>query len=158
MSGFYTEANYENSIIELFRDMGYRYVYAPDIDRDFYSPLYETELIEALYRLNSNLPEDAIKEAMFKLKHYENGELVLNFTPKLAKWLFDEGKATFRLLSTCDVTYVNNTGKDTYGADAAVVDKVEIDGKVVSTENKITGELAEAVRDGKVDKITVYFK
>ena len=32
MSGFYTEANYENSIIELFRDMGYRYVYAPDID------------------------------------------------------------------------------------------------------------------------------
>lgn len=43
-------------------------------------------------------------------------------------------------------------------ADAAVVDKVEIDGKVVSTENKITGELAEAVRDGKVDKITVYFK
>ena len=38
--------------------------------------LYETELIEALYRLNSNLPEDAIKEAMFKLKHYENGELV----------------------------------------------------------------------------------
>lgn len=48
MSGFYTEANYENSIIELFRDMGYRYVYAPDIDRDFYSPLYETELIEAL--------------------------------------------------------------------------------------------------------------
>lgn len=76
MSGFYTEANYENSIIELFRDMGYRYVYAPDIDRDFYSPLYETELIEALYRLNSNLPEDAIKEAMFKLKHYENGELV----------------------------------------------------------------------------------
>ena len=69
----------------------------------------------------------------------ENGELVLNFTPKLAKWLFDEGKATFRLLSTCDVTYVNNTGKDTYGADAAVVDKVEIDGKVVSTENKITG-------------------
>lgn len=93
-----------------------------------------------------------------KVFTYENGELVLNFTPKLAKWLFDEGKATFRLLSTCDVTYVNNTGKDTYGADAAVVDKVEIDGKVVSTENKITGELAEAVRDGKVDKITVYFK
>ena len=57
MPAFYTEANYENSIIELFQDMGYRYVYAPDIDRDFYSPLYEPELIEALYRLNSNLPK-----------------------------------------------------------------------------------------------------
>ena len=76
MPAFYTEANYENSIIELFQDMGYRYVYAPDIDRDFYSPLYEPELIEALYRLNSNLPKEAIKEALFKLKHYENGELV----------------------------------------------------------------------------------
>ena len=61
MSGFYTEANYENSIIELFRDMGYRYVYAPDIDRDFYSPLYETELIEALYRLNSNFRKTQLK-------------------------------------------------------------------------------------------------
>ncbi|WP_337366401.1 type I restriction endonuclease subunit R [Phascolarctobacterium sp.] len=76
MNSIYTEANYENSIIELFRDMGYRYVYAPNIDRDFYSPLYETELIDALYRLNRGLPEDAIKEALFKLKNYENGELV----------------------------------------------------------------------------------
>ena len=41
MSGFYTEADYENSIIELFQNMGYRYVYAPDLERDFRSPLYE---------------------------------------------------------------------------------------------------------------------
>ena len=44
MSGFYTEADYENSIIELFQNMGYRYVYAPDLERDFRSPLYEEEL------------------------------------------------------------------------------------------------------------------
>ena len=36
--------------------------------------------------------------------------------------------------------------------------KVEINGAVVSTENKIVGEMAEAVRDGKIDKITVYFE
>ena len=28
MSDFYTEADYENSVIELFQNMGYRYVYA----------------------------------------------------------------------------------------------------------------------------------
>ena len=39
MSGFYTEADYENSIIELFQSMGYRYVYGPDVERDFYSPI-----------------------------------------------------------------------------------------------------------------------
>jgi len=44
MLGFYTEADYENSIIELFQNMGYRYVYAPDLERDFRSPLYEEEL------------------------------------------------------------------------------------------------------------------
>ena len=48
MSGFYTEADYENSIIELFQNMGYRYVYGPDVDRDFNSPLYEEELNAAL--------------------------------------------------------------------------------------------------------------
>ena len=68
MSGFYTEADYENSIIELFRNMGYRYVYGPDVDRDFNSPLYEEELNAALHRLNPTMPEDALKDALFKLK------------------------------------------------------------------------------------------
>ena len=29
MAGFYTEADYENSVIELFQNMGYRHVHAP---------------------------------------------------------------------------------------------------------------------------------
>ena len=76
MSGFYTEADYENSIIELFQNMGYRYVYAPDLERDFRSPLYEEELLSALHRLNPTMPEDAIADALFKLKNFENAELV----------------------------------------------------------------------------------
>ena len=77
MPGLYTEADYENSIIELFRnDLGYEYAYGPDIERDFYSPLYEEILIDSLYRLNRELPDDAIQDALFKLKNFENGELV----------------------------------------------------------------------------------
>lgn len=77
MPGLYTEADYENSVIELFRnDLGYDYAYGPDIERDFYSPLYEEILIDSLYRLNRGLPDDAIQDAMFKLKNFENGELV----------------------------------------------------------------------------------
>lgn len=93
-----------------------------------------------------------------KVFTYEDGQLVLNFEPKLANWLFEDGKASFRLLSTCDVTYVNNTGKNTYGEDGAKISKIEIDGNVVSTDEKIVGEMAEAVRDGKIDKITVHFE
>jgi type I restriction enzyme R subunit len=76
MSEFYTEADYENSIIELFQNMGYGHVYGPDIERDFYNPLYEDELVEALHRINKEMPEEAIADALFKLKNYENGELV----------------------------------------------------------------------------------
>lgn len=76
MSGLYKEANYENSIVELFRNMGYRHVYGPKIERDFYSPLYDEELIAALYRLNPSMPEAAIQDALYKLKNFENAELV----------------------------------------------------------------------------------
>lgn len=77
MPGLYTEADYENSVIELFRnDLGYEYAYGPDIERDFYSPLYEEVLLDSLYRLNRGLPDDAIQDALFKLKNFENGELV----------------------------------------------------------------------------------
>ena len=73
----YTEASYENSIIELFQNkLGYEHAYGPDIERDFYSPLYEDVLLESLYRLNRGLQDDAIHEALYKLKNFENGELV----------------------------------------------------------------------------------
>lgn len=77
MATIFTEANYENSVIELFRnDLGYDYAYGPDIERDFYCPLYEEVLLDSLYRLNRGLPDDAIQDALFKLKNFENGELV----------------------------------------------------------------------------------
>lgn len=72
----FKESNYENSIIELFQnDLGYEHIYGPDIERDFHSPLYEEILLDSLYRLNSGLPDDAISDALFKLKNFENGEL-----------------------------------------------------------------------------------
>ena len=76
MTAFYTEADYENSIIELFQNMGYRHVYGPDVDRDFNSPLYDAELESALSRLNPDMPSDAISDALYKLKNFENAELV----------------------------------------------------------------------------------
>lgn len=73
----FTESDYENSIIELFQNnLGYEYAYGPDIERDFYNPLYEEVLLDSLYRLNKGLPDDAIQDAIFKLKNFENGELV----------------------------------------------------------------------------------
>ena len=76
MSTAFTEADYENSIIELFQNMGYQHIYGPEIERDFKSPLHNDVLIKYIHRLNPSLPEDAISDALYKLKNYENGELV----------------------------------------------------------------------------------
>lgn len=70
------EEAYENSIIELFEELGYTHVYGPDVeDRDFTSPLYEAVLTNSLHKINHNLPDEAINEALFKLKNFENAEL-----------------------------------------------------------------------------------
>ena len=77
MSESYAEANYEKSIIELFKyTLDYRHVYAPDVDRDFHSPIYEEELTASLRRLNPAMPEEALTDAFFKLKNFENASLV----------------------------------------------------------------------------------
>lgn len=72
-----SEEVYENSIIELFQNMGYVHIYGPDIEnRDFSSPLYDEVLVDALYKINPKLPASAINEALSKLKNFENAELV----------------------------------------------------------------------------------
>jgi type I restriction enzyme R subunit len=73
----YTEANYENAVIEVFRNtLGYRYVYAPDLARDYSDPLYMDEILPALRRLNPKLPEAALAEAVYKLRNFEGGTVL----------------------------------------------------------------------------------
>ena len=76
MSAFYTEADYEKSVIALFQEMGYTYVYGPDIERDLHSPLYDDVLEESLSYINRGVSYDAIHEAKMKLRNFEIGELV----------------------------------------------------------------------------------
>ena len=76
MEGSFTEASYENSIIELLKNMGYTYVYGPDFDRDLTDPLMEDQLRSSLEMINPQLPSQAITEAIYKLKTYEAGALV----------------------------------------------------------------------------------
>lgn len=73
----YTEANYENAVIEVFRDtLGYGYIYAPDLTRDYTDPLYTDELLTALRRVNPKLPEAALTEAVYKLHNFEGGTML----------------------------------------------------------------------------------
>lgn len=77
MQSIYTEQSYENAVIELFGNMGYTYVYGPSVEnRDFQSPFYEDVLVDSINRVNPHTPQEAIQDALFKLKNIEHGDIV----------------------------------------------------------------------------------
>lgn len=72
----FTEELFEQAVIELLEKMGYTHIYAPDMNReDFSSPLLESALLDSLVRINKKLPIEAINEAIYKLRNFENGSL-----------------------------------------------------------------------------------
>lgn len=73
----FTEDTFEQAIIELFENMGYTHIYAPDMNRTDYSrPLLDDVLRDCLVRLNWNLPVTAIDEAILKLNDFDAGSLL----------------------------------------------------------------------------------
>ena len=72
---FYSEANYENAVIQLIEQLGYTHVYGPDVERDYTDPLYSEVLEGSLIAVNPGVPQAAINEALFKLRNIENGKL-----------------------------------------------------------------------------------
>jgi len=73
----FTEAGYEQAVIEVFRDrFGYTLIYGPDVERDYGDPLYEIELLHVASRINEALPEAAIREALEKTWNIADGGLV----------------------------------------------------------------------------------
>ena len=77
MAGYYTETHYENAVLELLNQgLGYNYIYGPDIIRDYKSPLHDEVLEDSLHCLNKGLPDNAIVEALYRLKNFDAGSLV----------------------------------------------------------------------------------
>lgn len=72
----FTEDMFEQAVIELFENMGYTHIYAPDMDRDYSSPLLDAVLMDSLVKLNKGLPLDAITEAVNKLRNFDTGSLL----------------------------------------------------------------------------------
>lgn len=71
----FSEANYENAVIQLLVKLGYTQVYGPDVVRDYSDPLYSEVLEGSLIAVNPGIPQAAINEALFKLRNIENGKL-----------------------------------------------------------------------------------
>lgn len=76
MPSLFTEDTYEQAIIELFENMGYDHLYAPELDRDYSSPLLDEIFYNSLIHINKKLPIDAVEEAISRLKSFDTGSLL----------------------------------------------------------------------------------
>ncbi len=72
----------EQPVIDWFKQLGYEYKFGPDIstggilvERDFKDVILENRLRQGLKRLNPDLPEKAIEEAVYQLKKIEHPNL-----------------------------------------------------------------------------------
>lgn len=115
MKNSFTEADYENSVLDLFREINYDYVYGPDIERNLRSPLYDDILEESLYRINPNCNDKAIVDALYKLRNFENADLVTKnkvFMDYLQNGIpvkyQENGEETSTIVYLVDYTHVEN--------------------------------------------------
>jgi len=82
----------------------------------------------------------------------ENEKLTLNLTPKLKGEMFNEDNiASYKLFDKTELVYHNENRLDTY--DENIVLTYKVDGK---TYDKIQGELAEDIRNKKVERIDIF--
>lgn len=73
----FTENSYEQALISLFCDeLGYEYIYGPDIERDYRKPFYVDALVPAIKRINPTLPKEAIDEALRQIQHATDSTLI----------------------------------------------------------------------------------
>ena len=95
MKSFLTEKDYENTLLDLFEQMGYRRTSGGDVERDCSCPLYDEELEGAVRYLNAGLSEEALSEALRKVRHVEGGSLEWR-NEVFSDWLVGGVSASYR--------------------------------------------------------------
>lgn len=68
----FTEDTFEQAVIELFENMGYTHIYAPDMNRtDYNRPLLDDVLRDCLVRLNRSLRERVCQDDFCKFSKFK---------------------------------------------------------------------------------------
>ena len=132
----FTEDSYEQALISLFRDeLGYDYIYGPDIERDYRQPCYVDALEPAIRRLNPMLPAEVIEEAVKRVLYATDSTLV------------QSNEAFMRALQDgLEVPYMHNGDERT-----AIVQLIDYEHK--GKDNKNTFHIANQWRVEGLDAI-----
>ena len=71
----FTEDSYEQTLISLFKELGYQYECGYDVERDYRLPYHASDLREALQRLNPMLSAEVLNEAFRLVTNINEGTL-----------------------------------------------------------------------------------
>ena len=71
----FTEDSYEQTLIDLFKGMGYQYECGYDVERDFREPWYVDDLKQSLRKQNPKMSDEVIAEAYRLVTHVNEGTL-----------------------------------------------------------------------------------
>lgn len=98
-----------------------------------------------------------------KLFSHNNGELEFTLSPILQSDFFDENNmVSTTLLGKIELTYINNSRKNTFGIDKGIVEEIiitKLDGEVMNVKgNTVKGYIAKEIRNGNIKKIEAYIK
>ena len=74
-TNYHTEESYENTLIQLFQDLGYQYECGYNVEREYRNPYYEADLQDALRRQNPMLSDEVLQEAFRLVTHVNEGIL-----------------------------------------------------------------------------------
>ena len=72
----FKESNVEEAIIEQLQELGYEYLYGPDIERDYKEPILKDVFYDSLYKINKDITEDIADEVYRKVRNFRNVDLV----------------------------------------------------------------------------------
>ena len=72
----FKESNVEEAIIEQLQELGYEYLYGPDIERDYKEPILKEVFYDSLYKINKGITEDIADEVYRKVRNFRNVDLV----------------------------------------------------------------------------------
>lgn len=113
----FTENSYEQALIELFKGLGYEYIYGPDVNRnDVRQPLMEDVLYTQVCTLNRGKSPQAINEALRKVTTFDEGALDVSnehFTEMLqlgvpVKFVDDKGEERNDIIRLADYETPSN--------------------------------------------------
>ncbi len=111
----FTEGSFENVVIEYLKELNYDYIHGSNIIRGNKEVLLLDKLEENLIKINKEIPNTSIKEAIRKIRNFETNDVFTNnrlfhkyLTEGIETTDFINGKTEYHTVKLIDYNNIEN--------------------------------------------------